>query len=112
MPLSITESIVMFGIIALVTISLRSAPFMLFPDNKETPKYIKYLGKILPNTIIAMLVIYCLKDISVFVYPNALPEIIAIISIAILHIWKRNTLLSIGGGTLIYMLLVQNVFLI
>lgn len=102
----------MFAIIAIVTISLRAAPFLIFPDNKETPKYVQYLGKILPSTIIAMLVIYCLKDINIFVYPNALPEIIAIIAIAILHIWKRNTLLSIGGGTLIYMLLVQNVFLI
>ena len=110
MPLTVTESIIMFGIIALVTWLLRSIPFILFPENKKTPKYIQYLSKVLPNTIIAMLVIYCLKDINFLVYPNGLPEIISIIAIAALHIWKRNSLLSIGGGTLVYMLLVQQAF--
>lgn len=111
MPLSTSQSIIMFAVIALVTTLIRITPFVLFPEHKETPKYISYLSKVLPNTIIAMLVIYCLKDINLFVYPFALAEIISIIAIAILHIWKRNSLLSIGGGTLIYMLLVQNVFL-
>lgn len=110
MPLTTTESIIMFGTIAFVTAILRVTPFILFPENKETPKYIQYLSKVLPNTIIAMLVIYCLKDINFLVYPNALPEVISIIVIAILHIWKRNSLLSIGGGTLVYMLLVQQIF--
>lgn len=105
MPLAVNESIVMFGIIALVTWLLRATPFLLFPENKETPRYIKYLSKVLPNTIIAMLVVYCLKDINFLVYPNALPEVISIIAITVLHIWKRNSLLSIGGGTLVYMLL-------
>lgn len=112
MPLPIKESAIIFGIIALVTILLRILPFLIFPDNKETPKYIQYLGKVLPGTIIAMLVVYCLKDVNLFIYPHALPEIIAILAILILHIWKRNSLLSIGGGTLIYMLLVQNIFFI
>lgn len=110
MPLTVSQSLIIFGIIALVTALLRATPFLLFPDNKETPKYILYLGKVLPNTIIAMLLVYCLKDVSLFVYPNALPEAIAIIAIIILHIWKRNTLLSIAIGTFIYMLLVQNIF--
>lgn len=110
MPLYANQSLIMFGIMALVTAILRAIPFLLFPDNIETPKYILYLGKVLPNTIIAMLVVYCLKDINIFVYPNALPESIAIIAIIILHIWKRNTLLSIACGTFIYMLLVQNIF--
>ncbi|HHX55598.1 MAG TPA: branched-chain amino acid transporter AzlD [Clostridiales bacterium] len=110
MPLSISQSLIMFGVMALVTAILRVTPFLMFPDNKETPKYILYLGKVLPNTIIAMLVVYCLKDINLFLYPNALPEIIAIIVIIILHIWKRNTLLSIASGTFIYILLVQNIF--
>ncbi len=111
MPLSISQSIIIFMIAALVTFLLRATPFIVFPDNKETPKYIQYLGKVLPNTIISMIVVYCLKDINVFSYPNALPDLIAIVVIAILHIWKRNTLLSIGGGTFIYMLLVQAVFI-
>ncbi len=110
MPLSINQSLIMFGIMALVTAILRAIPFLMFPDNKETPKYILYLGKVLPNTIIAMLVVYCLKDINLFLYPNALPEAIAITAIIILHIWRRNTLLSIASGTFIYILLVQNIF--
>lgn len=110
MPLSIHESIIILGIIALVTALIRTIPFLLFPEDKETPKYIKYLSKVLPNTIIAMLVFYCLKDINFLVYPNAFPELISIGAIIILHTWKRNTLLSIGGGTLIYMLLIQNIF--
>lgn len=110
MPLSASQSLIIFGIIALITAILRATPFLLFPDNKETPKYILYLGKVLPNTIIAMLVVYCLKDINLFLYPNGLPEAIAKVAIIILHIWKRNTLLSIAGGTFIYMFLVQNIF--
>ena len=110
MSLSTSQSIIIFGIIALVTALIRVTPFLLFPEHKESPKYIEYLSKILPNTIIAMLVVYCLKDISFFVYPHALPEVIALIAIVILHVWKRNSLLSIGGGTLIYMFLVQGIF--
>lgn len=110
MPLSTTQSIIIFGIIAIVTALIRVTPFVLFPEHKETPKYIEYLSKVLPNTIIAMLVVYCLKDVNFLVYPNALPEIISIIAIVILHVWKRNSLISIGGGTLIYMLLTQKIF--
>lgn len=111
MPLSTSQSLIIFGIISLITFIIRATPFILFPDNKETPKYIKYLGKVLPSTIIAMLVVYCLKDVNVLAYPNGIPELISIGAIVILHIWKRSTLLSIGGGTLIYMALVQTVFI-
>ncbi|NMB42660.1 MAG: branched-chain amino acid transporter AzlD [Clostridiales bacterium] len=111
MPITTSQSLIIFGILALITFLLRATPFILFPDNKETPKYIEYLGKVLPNTIIAMLVVYCLKDVNIFTYPNALPEIISIVAIVILHLWKRSTLLSVGGGTVIYMVLVQTVFI-
>ncbi len=100
------------GILALGSLITRALPFILFPDNKDLPPYIKYLSNILPFTVMGLLVVYCLKDVNLFIYPHALPEIIAILALSILHIWKRNNLLSIGGGTLIYMLLVQNIFLI
>lgn len=111
MPITTSQSLIIFGILALITFLLRATPFLLFPDNKETPKYIEYLGKVLPKTIIAMLVVYCLKDINIFTYPNALPELISIVAIVTLHLWKRSTLLSVGGGTVIYMVLVQTVFI-
>lgn len=110
MPLTIKDSFITFAIIALITAIIRLSPFLLFPEYKETPKYVQYLSKVLPSTIIAMIVIYCLKDVSFLAYPYGAAEIIAIIAIAILHLWKGNTLLSIGGGTLIYMILIQNVF--
>lgn len=101
---------VFFGVIILGTVLTRALPFLLFPENKEIPKYIKYLADILPFTIIGMLVVYCLKDINLLQSPFALPEAISIAVIAVLHIWKKNTLLSIGSGALLYMVLVQVVF--
>ncbi len=110
MPFTIGQSVLFFGIISLTTILIRILPFILFPENRETPKYITYLGKVLPYTIIGMLVIYCLKDISFTAAPFGLPEIIAIGAIIALHLWKSNTFLSIGTGTILYMLLVQFIF--
>jgi branched-subunit amino acid transport protein AzlD len=110
MPLTINQSFIIFTIISLTTIFLRVLPFILFPENKKTPKYIDYLGKVLPFTIIGMLVVYCLKDISFTASPFGLPEIISVGVIAGLHIWKGNTLLSIGAGTILYMILVQFIF--
>jgi branched-subunit amino acid transport protein AzlD len=97
--------------VILGTILTRALPFLLFPEHKEIPKYIKYLADILPFTIIGMLVVYCLKDISFTQSPYSIPEAISIVVIVVLHIWKKNTLLSIGGGALFYMVLVQYVFL-
>ncbi len=104
------QLIFFFGVVSLGTILTRVLPFLLFPEHREIPKYIKYLADILPFTIIGMLVVYCLKNINLTKAPFALPEIISIFLIAVLHIWKKNTLLSIGGGALLYMLLVQYVF--
>ncbi len=100
-----------FGLISLGTIFTRALPFIIFPENKRIPKYIKYLSDILPYTIIGMLVIYCLKDISITSSPYALPELISIVSIIILHQWKKNSLLSIGLGSAIYILLLRYVFI-
>ena len=87
----------------------RFLPFLIFPEGKTPPKYITYLGTVLPYAVIGLLVVYCLKD-AVFSAYHGLPELIAIVFIFVLHKWKKNTLLSIAGGTVLYMVLVQNFF--
>lgn len=91
-----------------VTILLRFLPFAVF--RKRTPAYISYLGKVLPPAIIGMLVIYCLREIQPLAGSHGLPEVIAVLCVAGLQAWKRQSLLSILGGTVIYMVLVQLVF--
>ncbi len=100
----------LIAVIALVTALLRFLPFIIFGEGRETPDIIVYLGKMLPYAIMGMLVIYCLKDITFFKSPFGIPELIGCTVTAALHVFKRNTLLSIGAGTVIYMLLVQLVF--
>ena len=95
---------------ALVTAFLRFLPFFVFSGKRKTPEIILYLGRVLPFAIMGMLVVYCLKNVSFTSAPFALPEIIACACVVALHLLKRNTLLSIGGGTVIYMLLVQFIF--
>ena len=94
----------------LVTAATRFLPFLIFGNGKQTPPLIVYLGKVLPYAIMGMLVVYCMKNVSFVKAPFGLPELIACAAVAILHIWKRNTLLSIAVGTIGYMLLVQFVF--
>lgn len=112
MVLTDTEVLVRIVIISGLTFLLRVLPFLLFPAGKPTPNYIVYLGKVLPYAIIGMLVIYCLKDVlpSVTTIPFGAPEFLSIFLTILLHVWKRNSLLSIGGGTLLYMILVQTIF--
>ena len=95
---------------SLVTIALRALPFILFNKNGKTPKVITRLGKYLPFAIMALLVVYCFKDASFIAYPYCIPELVAAVVVVILHILKRNTLLSISVGTVLYMILVQFVF--
>lgn len=95
-------------IMALFTWLLRFLPFLIF--RKSTPAYIVYLGKVLPSAIIGMLVIYCLKDVNVTASPYGLPELIAAASVVALQCWKRNSLISILFGTILYMLLIQIAF--
>lgn len=97
------------AVTAIVTILLRFLPFLIF-RNRETPKYVVYLGRVLPYAIMGMLVVYCLKGISFVSAPYGIPELIACLLVALMHIWRRNTLLSILTGTVSYMLLVQLVF--
>lgn len=98
------------AVIALVTILLRFLPFLIFRGNRKTPKIIEKLGRILPYAIMGMLVVYCLKDISFADVGGFLPQLIACAVVAVLYVWRKNTLLSIVCGTVCYMLLVQLVF--
>ena len=103
-----THSAILVIVMAVVTILLRSLPFLVF--RKRTPAYISYLGEVLPAAIIGLLVIYCLKDTVITRAPFGAPELIAGLAVMGLQVWKRNSLLSILGGTVIYMVLVQAVF--
>lgn len=98
------------AVVALVTMGLRFLPFLIFGKNRETPPLIAYLGQVLPYAIMGMLVVYCLKDVTPTAAPFGIPEAIGCMVVVLLHVRKRNTLLSIGAGTLCYMLLVQFVF--
>ena len=102
--------LLMLVVIVLVTMTTRFLPFLIFGEKRKTPDLVLYLGKVLPFAIMGMLVIYSLKDATPLSYPYALPELIGCAIVTILHIWKRNSLLSIGVGTVAYMLLVQLVF--
>lgn len=103
------HSILLIGVIAIITIVLRFLPFLIFGKRKTSP-YMSYLGKVLPYAIMGMLVVFCLKKVSPLQYPHGLPELISCGVVVFLYLWKRQTLLSIIGGTACYMLLVQHVF--
>ena len=100
----------MTAVIALVTMALRFLPFLIFRGSRRTPKYVEYLGRVLPYAIMGMLVVYCLKGVSFGDAANWVPYLVSSLLVVVLHLWKRNTLLSIISGTLCYMLLVQLVF--
>ena len=97
-------------VVTLVTMLTRFLPFLIFGEKRKTPEIVTYLGKVLPFAIMGMLVVYCLKDVNFLAAPFGAPELIGIAVTAGLHIWRRNSLLSIGAGTVCYMLLVQLVF--
>lgn len=102
------KSAVLVAVMAIVTMLTRFLPFLVF--RKKTPRYISYLGKVLPPAIIGMLVIYCLKDVTFSVHPFGIPELIAAAFVVGMQIWKRNSLISILAGTAVYMGLIQLVF--
>ncbi len=108
--MTFTEQIITIAMVVLGTMVTRFLPFIIFPAGKLTPKYVKYLGKVLPPAVFGMLIIYCLKNVSIFTGSHGIPELIAIAVVVGLHAWRRQMLLSIAGGTIVYMLLVQLVF--
>ena len=108
--MSIPQQLVTIGVIVLGTMLTRFLPFFIFPDNRPTPPFVRYLGCVLPAAVFGMQVVYCLKDIRLFTGSHGLPELIAVFVVIALHLWKRQMLLSIAGGTFVYMFLVQLVF--
>ena len=108
--MTLTQQMITIGMVVLGTMLTRFLPFIVFPAGKPTPKYIQYLGKVLPGAVFGLLVICCLKNVSIFSGSHGIPELIAIVLVVVLHLWKRQMLLSIAGGTICYMLLVQFVF--
>lgn len=107
MTMNFTQQLITILMVVLGTMMTRFLPFLIFPAGKPTPKYIKYLGKVLPGAVFGLLIIYCLKNVSILTGTHAIPELICIILVIILHYWKRQMLLSIAGGTICYMIMVQ-----
>lgn len=110
MTLTTVQALVIAGMVTLGMIVTRFLPFLLFPDNKPVPKVVEYLGRVLPAAMMGLLVVYCLRNVSITAAPHGLPELIALAVVAALQLWRRNVLLSIGAGTVLYMVLVQMVF--
>ena len=105
------QTILMILAVAAGTQLTRWLPFWLFPENKEPPAIVTYLGRVLPAATMGLLVVYCLKGVSWTNAPHGIPELISVAVVAALHCWKGNVLLSIAGGTVLYMVLVQMVFI-
>ena len=108
--MTLTQQIVTIAMVILGTMLTRFVPFFVFPAGKPTPKYVQYLGNVLPPAVFGLLIIYCLKNVSIFTDSHAIPELLAITLVIALHTWKRQMLLSIAGGTIFYMILVQFIF--
>ena len=108
--MSAAQQLVTILVVAAGTMLTRFLPFLLFPAGKPTPKYIQYLGRVLPAAVFGMLVVYCLKNVTWMAAPHGIPELLAILAVVLRHRWRGNVLLSIAGGTALYMALVQLVF--
>ncbi len=110
MSISVQESVAIMAVIAACTWCTRALPFLLFGRKKQLPGMVVYLGEVLPAAIMSILVVYCLKSVKLTAYPFGLAELLSVGAVALLHLWKKNTLLSIGGGTVCYMILIRTVF--
>lgn len=108
--MTVKQQIITVAAVVLATVLTRFLPFILFPSGKPTPKFIRHLGKYLPSAVFGLLVIYCFKNVSIFTGSHGIPELTATAVTVGLHLWKKQMLLSIAGGTICYMLLVQFVF--
>ncbi|MDO4621775.1 MAG: AzlD domain-containing protein [Eubacteriales bacterium] len=102
-----TYGAILVLVMALVTAAIRALPFLVFRSKENMPKVMHYLSQVLPTAVIGMLVVYCLKDIQPFSGSHAVPELLGCAAVILLHVWKRNVLISILGGTVCYMLLIQ-----
>lgn len=108
--MTLTQEMITIAMVVLGTAMTRFLPFLIFPAGKPTPKYVRYLGKALPPALFGMLVVYSLRNVSLFSGNHGIPELLAVLLVIVLHLWKRQMLLSIAGGTVFYMMLVQLVF--
>lgn len=104
------HSILLIAAVAAVTMALRFFPFFIFGGRRKTPAFITYLSGVLPYAIMGMLVVYCLRGVDIFSGSHGLPELLAGALVVAVHLWKKNTLLSITAGTIVYMVLIQMVF--
>ena len=110
MPLKPIEIIITMLAVTLGAMATRFTPFILFPEGRNPPEVVTYLGRVLPPVMMGLLVVYCLKSVPILASPHGLPELISITFIVFIHLWRKNVLLSIGCGTALYMLLIQKVF--
>lgn len=108
--MTIPQQVITIGLCVLGTMTTRFLPFIVFSEKRKTPAFIQYIGKFLPSAVFGMLVVYCLKDVSLLQGSHGLPEFLSIIVTVLLHLWKRQMLISIAGGTVCYMLLIHFVF--
>ena len=105
--MTILEQVITIALCVAGTMATRFLPFIVFNENRDTPGFVKYLGKFLPSAVFGMLVIYCLKDVNIMTGTHGIPELIGIIITVGIHLLKRNMLLSIASGTISYMLLLN-----
>ena len=105
--MTITQQIITIGLCVAGTMLTRFLPFAIFSEKRTTPAFVQYLGKFLPPAVFGMLVVYCLRNVDIVFAPHGLHEFISVVVTAALHIWKRQMLLSIAGGTICYMLLIH-----
>lgn len=108
--MTLLQQIITIVMVVIGTMITRFLPFVIFPAGKPTPTYIRYLGKVLPTAVFGLLLIYCVKNVNLFTGNHGVPELTALILVVLLHLLKRQMLLSIAGGTICYMLLIQWVF--
>ena len=110
MTMTLSQQVITLACVVFATVLTRFLPFLVFPKNRPIPKFLQYLGKVLPAAVFGLLVIYCLKNVSLLSGSHGIPELIAVLVVVALHLWKKQMLLSIAGGTVVYMLLVQFLF--
>lgn len=108
--MTVIQQVITVAVVVAGTMLTRFLPFILFPANRETPAFVQYLGRTLPPAVFALLVVYSLKDTDLAGGTHGLPELICCVVVVAVHLWKKNMLLSIAAGTILYMLLVQFVF--
>lgn len=105
------HAMIIILVMGVMTLATRILPVLIFGRGEKVPDYIMYLGRVVPYTAMGLLIVYCLKDVQILEAPHALPEIISLAAVCLTYLWKRNSIFSVVIGTVLYMILVQRVFL-